>query len=243
MSPSVYVACPATRDFSVQYNASFFSTRWPGKTTWCPVIGQAIDVGRNTICKRFAQSDYDYLLMHDSDATWHPEAVERLVSRGLPFVTSVIFWRHLPTVPTIGKHVSLDATGSHMYSFAGTIERIQQKIAQETERGNVDEYAPNELVFPAQPDDLEEIDGCGMHWCLIRRDVIARIGYPWFECTDTNSGEDFDFCRKVQKAGFKLHVDYSVFTGHVVGPGMEIGVREFLLGRTGAPQVDVLWKV
>jgi hypothetical protein len=207
------------------------------------VVGQAIDTARNTICERFLKSEYDYLLMHDSDATWHPDAVERLVSRNLPFVTGLIFWRHLPTVPTIGKAVGISPEGGHMYSFAGTVERINKRIEDEAQRGNVGTDTPNELCFPEQPDDIEEIDGAGMHFCLIRRDVIRKIGMPWFECSVTNSGEDFDFCRKVKKYGFKLYVDYSVFTGHVVGPGMEIGVREFLMGQGSGAKVDVLWNI
>lgn len=205
---------------------------------WAPLHGQAIDVARNALVKNFLKSGMEFMLMHDSDATWHPDAVDRLAARNLPVVTGVIFKRGLPTVPTVGRFVGMGVSGACMYSFADTVNRIIEKV----EREKIAADTKNELLFEAQADDIEEIDGCGAHFMLVRRDVVEKIGGPWFESTTINGGEDFDFCRKVQRAGFKLFVDYSVFTGHVVGPGMEIGVREFMLFRD-KEKVDVPWEV
>jgi GT2 family glycosyltransferase len=223
---TVYIGTPATRDFSAQYVSSLWQTRIAASAAWVPVVGQAIDLGRNTICKRFLTSGFDYLLMHDNDATWHPDAIQRLVDRALPVVSGIIFKRALPTVPTIGVYAGTSVDGHQMYGFARTINRILDKVEKE---GIPEEK--NELLYPEQPDDIQEIDGAGAHFMLIRRDVIEAIQYPWYECSTTNGGEDFDFCRKVHKAGFKMYVDYSVFTGHVVGPGVEIGLQQFLLYR------------
>lgn len=207
---------------------------------WEYLQGQAIDISRNMLCRHFLeQTNFDYLLMHDSDATWHPGAVERLVSRNLPVVTAVIFKRSLPTVPTIGKNVSQGVRGETLYSFAGTINRIVEKAESE----KLTEETSNRLLFDPHPDDIEEVDGAGCHFMLIRRDVLEKMAFPYFECTSVNGGEDFDFCRKVQKAGFKIYVDYSVFTGHVVGDSMEIGVREFMLYRDKTKKLDEVWKV
>ncbi len=238
---NIWLGTPTTRDFSAQYVSSLVLTRIHGLMAWDPVIGQAIDLGRNTVISRFLKDpQFEYLLMHDSDATWHPDAVERLASRDLPVVTGVIFKRSLPTVPTIGTRVSTGPAGESLYGFGGTINRIVSKIKQEQAAGRLGNKFANELLFDPQPDDLEEIDGCGAHFCLIRRDVLEAVTFPWYECTTPNGGEDFDFCRKVQRAGFKMYVDYSVFTGHVAGPGIELGVNQFLQSWNGA-EVPTTW--
>lgn len=237
---SVWIGTPATRDFSPYYINSLWQSRIKGNAAWDAVYGQAIDIGRNEVCRRYLKSPLDFLLMHDSDATWHPDAIQRMMERNLPVVTGVIFKRQVPTLPTIGKHVSIGPAGEHFYNFSETINRIMQRTEIETREGNLKEDSQNELLFPRRPDDLQEIDGAGAHMMLIRRDVIEKIGYPWFECTSTNGGEDFDFCRKVQAAGFQMYVDYSIFTGHVVGPGCVIGLKEFLSFYSGKP-LELVW--
>jgi len=234
----VYMGTPAAdNNFPGQYVATVFTTRLKGRLGWGYLPGQAIDIGRNAIVERALKDGADYLLMHDSDATWHPGAVQRLLERDLPVVTGVIFKRSLPTVPTIGTFVRVDPDGSHIYSFADTLNHVMEIARRESLRADT----KNELLFDPHPDDLQEIDACGSHFMLIRRDVLEKIKPPWFKCTTTNGGEDFYFCRQVQKAKFKMYVDYSVFTGHVMGKGMELGIREFLLYNNTA-KVETLWK-
>jgi hypothetical protein len=236
--PSVFLGTPTTRDFSPQYVTSLFRTQLKGALAFHTLVGQAIEIGRNRIVETFLANKMDYLLMHDSDATWHPGAVQRLVERGLPVVTGVIFKRSLPTVPTIGRDVGPSPSDerNHLYSFADTINQIQRVVVRE----KIGPETPNELLLPKHPDDLQEIDGCGAHFCLIRRDVLETIGKPWYRATGTNAGEDFDFCRRVKAAGFPLYVDYSVFTGHVLGPSLELGLREFLLF-SDHKEINTLW--
>lgn len=223
---SVFLATPTTRDLSVQYVTSLWQTQIRAAATWMPVVGQALDVGRNILVERFLKSGMDFLLMHDSDATWNQGAVQRLVDRNLPVVTAVIFQRKIPTVPTIGIAAGKSPEGHQMYGFTHTINRVLEKV----ERDGMPEDK-NELLYPKSPDDLEEIDGAGAHFMLIRRDVVEAIRAPWYQNTSINAGEDFYFCRQVKAAGIKMYVDYSVFTGHVVGPGLEIGIRQFLMFR------------
>ncbi len=230
MPPSVYAACPSTRDFSAQYVESLWLTRYHGRLGWTPIVGQDIATARNLICERFLKSGFDYLLMHDSDATWHPEAISRLVSHAAPVVTGIIFMRRLPPVPSIGEKVGgATVEGAQMYSFKKTVERIQQM----DRTGAFRNETRNEILLP-ELNSLEKIDGAGAHFMLIRRDVIEKIRAPWYVPSALNAGEDFDFCRRVQKAGFELYADWSVFTGHVAGPGITLGVREFLMCWRGA---------
>lgn len=238
--PNLFIGAPTTRDLPIPYVKSLWMTSINGIIGFDWSIGQAIDIGRNSVIKKFlALKTYDYLLMHDTDASWSPGAAQRLMDRELPVVTGVIFKRGLPTIPTIGKHVSISPEGSHMYSFAATMN----KIMAVAEREKLDENCSNNQLFEKRDDDIQEIDGAGAHFMLIRRDVLEAIGNDWwFQCTRTNSGEDFDFCRKVQSAGFKLYCDFSVYTGHHLGYGMELGIREFMM-YTDKAKIETVWQV
>lgn len=230
---TIYIGTPTTRPFDTAYVRSLFATHLQRQAVFDVVEGQAIDVGRNAICRRFLDHPVhaEWLLMHDSDATWHPEAVERLISRNLPMVSAVIFQRGLPPRPTAGPLYGRGVAGEYLYDFGKTIEQIVKRVEAE----GIDLKTPNELVLEPTPDDLYPVDGVGMHFCLIRRDVIEAIPYPWFECKGANAGEDFDFCRKVRAAGYPIYLDLSVYTGHIVGPGFNFGLREMLAFREHTP--------
>ncbi len=224
MPTSVFMACPTTRDFSVQYVESIFLTRLKGSLHWTSIVGQDIMTARNLIVERFLQSNCEYLLMHDSDATWNQDAVQRLVERQVQAVTPLIFMRRIPPTPPLGKLVSHTPGGDSVYSFAETVNRL---IAMNNAHA-FDKCDRNEILFDKSPEDMQVIDGAGAHFMLLHRSALEAIGAPWYQCTEKNAGEDFDFCRRLAKAGIPLYLDWSVFTGHVAGPGITLGVREFL---------------
>jgi len=237
----VLLGTPTTRDLPVAYTHSLFTTGLKDNLGWYAVQGQDIATGRNRVTKVFLESypEFDYLLMHDSDATWHPNSVQRLLDHKLPVVTGIIFHRHLPTLPTVGIKAGVEPEGKTMYDFTPAINRIAELFKDHT----FSEESKNEILLPPKPEHLVEIDGCGMHFCLIRRDVLEKIGYPWFQCITPNAGEDFYFCRKVQEAGFKIYADFGVYTGHVAGPGIEIGVRELMMYMRDNEKMKTVWYV
>jgi len=55
--------------------------------------------------------------------------------------------------------------------------------------------------------DVVETPVCGMAYCLIRRDVLEKLGFPWFEWSTDHDlhapivGEDVYFCRRVREEG------------------------------------------
>jgi GT2 family glycosyltransferase len=54
---------------------------------------------------------------------------------------------------------------------------------------------------------------------LIRREVLEKLQYPWFECgqIDPELGSwDIYFCEKARQAGFKIHVDTENTIGHII---------------------------
>ena len=234
----VLMSAPTTRDLPIPYVKSLWTTEIKGTLAWDIIYGQAVDVARNIIVERFLSNfkDFDYLLMHDSDCSFAPGSVQRLVDRDLPVVTGIIFRRGFPTVPTIGKFVGLNPDGRHLYSFVD----VTNKLIEIAEREKVDDETPNQLLLPMQDGDIQEIDGAGAHFMLIRRDVLEAIKENWYQCTTVNGGEDFFFCRQVQKAGFKLYVDYSVYTGHHLGGTLELGFKEFVM-YSDKVKMDAVW--
>jgi hypothetical protein len=78
-----------------------------------------------------------------------------------------------------------------------------------------------------EPGELVEIDLCGGHWFVIRRDVLISLGdEPFsrlpnrvaFPNSSTVSGlapEDYSFCRRLRWAGHKIVIERTLRVGHV----------------------------
>ena len=81
-------------------------------------------------------------------------------------------------------------------------------------------------------DSLVEVDGCGMHFTMIRRDVFEAIEPPWFVRAGrgkrAGAGSDFYFHgHAIEEAGIESFVDLSVVAGHLLGNWC-IGALDFL---------------
>jgi len=67
-------------------------------------------------------------------------------------------------------------------------------------------------------DSVIEVEGTGMGFTLIRRDVLQHEAFlkrgKWFGF-DRGFGEDFDFSITLREAGFKWYMDTSIICGHV----------------------------
>lgn len=239
--PGVFVATPTTRAFELGFVQSLVGDGYPGRRFWGTIQNQAADIARNMLVEDFLKSDYEYILFVDSDATWSPRAIERLVERERDVICGVFFKRDIPPVPTIGTDGGSSIEGRRMYDFGVTMRAIKRTVdAAEL----WEQHVVNDLVLPMERGkDLLQIDGCGMHFVLVKREVVERIEKPWFACTTRGAGEDFYFCRKVAEAGFDLWCDLTVYTGHING-ALNIGLRQFLMYYEGRemPEEEV-WKV
>jgi glycosyltransferase involved in cell wall biosynthesis len=238
----LYIGMCTTRQLDVEHVLSLITTR---EFTWFPVKNQPADFARNMIVNTFLNNPAkpDFLLLTDSDATWAgKKAVDRLMERNLPMVCGTFFKRDIPPVPTIGPSASTNASGDSMYNFGKTIEAVLARISKS---GLKDDEVNNNLVLPKDESDLFKIDGCGMHFVMIRRDVLEAIDPPWFQYTVPGAGEDFAFCRKVRAAGFDIYADLSVYSGHIVGDGLNFGLRQFLMFYNNTKEInskEQIWK-
>lgn len=76
---------------------------------------------------------------------------------------------------------------------------------------------------------LVPIGGCGFGCVLVKKEVIAGIGYPQFEyhpALDHGNtiSEDTDFCKKAMNKGFKLWCNPSILCGHIGSTTMHVQV-------------------
>ncbi len=97
-------------------------------------------------------------------------------------------------------------------------------------------------IFPAAKDDLIECDGVGCGCLLIHRSVFEKIKPPYFVMNQGKyGGEDFYFCRKAKRAGFKIYADPGVLCGHK--PKQLIGYQYFLRWRKGGGDNEIHGKI
>lgn len=60
-----------------------------------------------------------------------------------------------------------------------------------------------------------QVDAIGLGFALIKREVFERVARPWFPWELGGRSEDFEFCRKVIQAGFKVNVFTDVRVSHI----------------------------
>lgn len=138
----------------------------------------------------------DYILWLDSDHTFPPQVLLRLLSHKLPVVGANYRRRHAQVFPSA---VRRDA--------AGAWEMVQTTPAK------------------ARVDMLEEVDRLGFGLLLMEvAAVVQALGdqpYPLFETRSLPDGgfigEDSLFCDRLRAGGLKIHVDHglSIKVGHL----------------------------
>lgn len=149
-----------------------------------------ISASRNSIAERLM---HEYLMWIDSDMLFPPWGVARLVSRGLDIVGGLYFRKSEEAEPLVFKY---DEKGNHSQMFS----------------------------YPK--DELFEVDAIATGFLLIHRKVFAaftpevqkEIGAPFDIGRGANGreeGEDFSFCRRAKKLGFKIWCDPTIPLGHI----------------------------
>jgi GT2 family glycosyltransferase len=79
--------------------------------------------------------------------------------------------------------------------------------------------------IPILPNIFQEVDAIGSSGLLIKREVLEKLEYPYFETGYDKKGErfakgnhfsvDFDFSLKAKEKGFKIFCDPEVEFGHI----------------------------
>jgi len=209
----VQIGIPIMGDMGDEIFYSFLSLKKPIGSKLTKVKYGATDKAKNKI---ISLMEKEWLFFMDSDQTFHPESLERLLSWNLPIVSGLYF-------SSAGKPIP------HCY------ERVKKKGLYMAKTKEVHDYLvahkdkfttgnPIEIL-PAEQSDLIECDGVGAGCLLVHRSVFEKVKPPYFKLLNY-VGEDFYFCRKVQEAGFKIFTDPGVLCGHKHRE--LIGYRHFL---------------
>ena len=204
-SRGVQIGIPILGDIKDNLFYSFLALNKPPGTKLTKISGGSAPQARNRIVRLLEK---DWLFFMDADQTFHPDTLNRLLSWGLPIVSGLYFKSPGEPIPHAYKYKYYD--GLHLYiSKADEVSSYLLRYKDELSK------ALPSTILPARRTDLIECDGVGAGCLLIHRRVFEAIKDPWFEYPEGKlSGEDFDFCRKAQTAGFRIFVDPGVLCGH-----------------------------
>lgn len=157
--------------------------------------GANLSTPRNQIVDTFLETcDESHLLLLDSDMTFEPDLVSKLVAVDAPVVSGLAF----------GQRYEKDGI-----SFFTVMFRQEGDLLV-----RVEDY-PEDTVI--------DVDTVGAACLLIRRDVLEKVGemnpgpWPWFAETVLDGGvwgEDVTFGIRVREAGYPIKVHTGVRLGH-----------------------------
>ncbi len=238
---SVYIATPYTRPHYSRYVRSLLFCDMPKMAIYRDLFGYAIDVARNRLVKEFLASGMQYLLFVDNDCSFPVRTIQKLMADDKPVVCTGMYTRYdMVPRPTIGYYIGKGSNGKELYRFGDIAKTCVETALKAGMTGagdglSMEELGPNAIDL-GEHGGLIDIDGCGMHCTMIRRDVLEKLREPYFVHDESVAGEDFYFCRKVREAGFKICFDTSIHTGHIVGEEKDVGLRELVEAARFMPQ-------
>lgn len=144
-------------------------------------VPEPLSHARNLQVKRFLESDYDVLFIVDSDCVPPRTALKLIEDLNLPILS----------IPH--PAVKLGADGQE--------ERALMML----------DKVPGGYRSHFPVEGLQEVDAVGCSGLAIKREVFHRLKEPYFRFLFDDhgfliQGEDFDFCDRAKKAGFKIYV-------------------------------------
>jgi hypothetical protein len=155
----------------------------------------------------------DWLWMVDTDATFAPDTLDRLLASADPVTRPIV------GALAFGVRPAKDAKGHDIRNGVGAtpLELFPTiYVYGENGVGMIVDYPQNELV---------QCHATGGHCILLHRDMLADPRWladehpqPWFRMAHRGAGEvseDQFFCMKAGSLGYPVYVDTSIKTGHV----------------------------
>ncbi len=146
---------------------------------------------RDRICKRTMKEHFDYMLQLDSDMTFPPDALCRLIERDVDVITGVYVGKCEAHKPVLFTELHKDDENCGPYGLKTGLNELMQQ-------------------------DLFTVAGCGAGFLLVKEHII-RIMYihmhEWFR-PYAGLGEDVSFCQRCTELGVKIWADKSIPMGH-----------------------------
>ncbi|HDY88888.1 MAG TPA: hypothetical protein ENH82_12350 [bacterium] len=148
------------------------------------------DIGilRNGLVNLALGAEATHLLQTDTDMILHRNALYAMLARDVDIVGALYYKRYPPFNPC----AILDKTN------------INNGLT----------------VKQCESGDMIEVDRVATGCMLVKTDVFRKVKYPWFKTIADKNGtltmsDDYFFCDKAKKAGYKVYVDTSVPCGHI----------------------------
>ncbi|MHB1098729.1 MAG: hypothetical protein ACYCZR_04165 [Burkholderiales bacterium] len=202
MNPSVMIAIPSGSDWKADFGmslagliASINKPLRKGKQIemlrlW-NTKGSILSRSRQTLVEKAQAEKVSHILFLDSDMVFPEWTLHRMLDLELMVVAANCATKQLPSTPTARHYDPMTVAGEQVYSN-GTGKLI------------------------------EEVWRVGTGVMLINMKVFDKVPSPWFDitCNETlkdYTGEDWNFCKKLQDAGIPIHIDHvlSQHIGHV----------------------------
>ena len=158
------------------------------------IIGSLVYDSRKRLAEYAVRIDADYILWLDSDMTFPPDVLERMMkvmdeNKDIDILTGLYFRRSTPFTPVAFDVLETDENGELVFE-------------------NMDDV----------PEGIREVAGCGFGCVLMKTDCLFDIagkeGPVWFSPL-ANVGEDCAFCMRARKYGYKIYLDPSIEFGHM----------------------------
>lgn len=148
---------------------------------YCIYANSLIYEARNHILKDALKYDADYLLFLDSDIIFPSDAIQKLIDLNKPVATG-IYWRRTESV-----HLPV--------------------IFDSLKPRSIFNHEPGGTTFTGQIEGSQRVAGCGMGFCLIRKDVLHKIARRFVSPFEPfrGLGEDLAFCYRLSKIGTPIY--------------------------------------
>ncbi len=184
-------------------------------------VQMRVDDARGWLLSKFLESDAEWLLWLDSDATIAPRTITRLQSWAEPVVGALCFNRRQPVFPVAyGPHRTKTGAYVPLYGQVRAFLNAHEEL-----------FTNQAMVLESRPDDsLLQVDATGCHCLMTHRAVYEAIEPPYFQVNDDERwhGEDVYFLKKVQSVGMPVFIDMSVLSGHMAGSERSVGAVDFI---------------
>lgn len=219
MNPSVMIAIPSGSDWKADFGmslagliASINKPLRKGKQIemlrlW-NTKGSILSRSRQTLVEKAQEDQVSHILFLDSDMVFPEWTLHRLLDLELMVVAANCATKQIPSSPTARHYDPMTLAGEQVHS-GGTGKLI------------------------------EEVWRVGTGVMLINMKVFDKVPSPWFDITWNETlkdytGEDWNFCAKVQNAGIPIHIDhmlsqhighigsYTYSHGDIPGPKLEV---------------------
>ena len=184
----ILIGVPCMEQAPIEYINSMLRLKKPEGTETVHVPLCLVYVAREKIVDHAINGEFDYVMFLDSDMVFTSDLLMKLLAHDKDIITALAFQRKPPYSPCIYSKMRMGDPGE------AVIEAVKH-------------YS----------NGVMEIEGCGMACVLIKTEVFKKIRATGQLCyfPIRGVGEDFAFCYRAKKLGYKIYADTSLKVGHV----------------------------